>query len=256
MIPEDEPLVVVIDDDEAICRAVSRMLGAEGYRVRAFTSARAYLDEGDATMPACVLVDIRMPDVDGLALIRAMRATGGDIATIVMTGTGHIPTVVEAMKEGAVDLLAKPFTTADLNAAIDRAMATARRTREEHHALADLWRTFEQLTPREAEVCALVACGLLNKRIAALIGTKEKTVKVHRGRVMQKLHVASVAELVRLVDGLRGNAARRLIRSGGVDVVRPRVADIIIDVVAKERERSILATGDPPMDQRTISSLQ
>ena len=256
MIRDDEPLVVVIDDDEAICRAVSRMLGAEGYRVRSFTSARAYLDESDATMPACVLVDIRMPDVDGLALIRAMRAAGGDIATVVMTGTGHIPTVVEAMKEGAVDLLAKPFTTADLNAAIDRAMATARRRQEGHHALADLWRTFEQLTPREAEVCALVACGLLNKRIAALIGTKEKTVKVHRGRVMQKLHVSSVAELVRLVDGLRGSAARTLIRLDGVDVVRPHVADIIIDVVAKERERAILATGDPPMDQRTIPRLQ
>lgn len=256
MLDDDAPLVVVIDDDEAICRAVSRMLAAEGFSVRTFTSARAYLADSDAAMPACVLVDIRMPDVDGLALIRAMRAGGGEIATIVMTGTGHIPTVVEAMKVGAVDLLAKPFTATDLNAAMDRAMATAHRTREEQHVLADLWRTVEQLTPREAEVCALVACGLLNKRIAALIGTKEKTVKVHRGRVMQKLHVASVAELVRLVDGLRASASRTLIRLDGLDILRPRSADVIIDVVAKERARSTLAIGDAPMDQRTIPRLQ
>jgi FixJ family two-component response regulator len=251
-----EPLVVVIDDDEAICRAVFRMLAAEGFRVRTFTSARAYLDESDAEMPACVIVDIRMPDLDGLALIRAMRAAGGEIATIVMTGTGHIPTVVEAMKEGAVDLLAKPFTAADLNAAIDRAMATARRTSEEQRALAELWRLVEQLTPREAEVCALVACGLLNKRIAALIGTKEKTVKVHRGRVMQKLRVSSVAELVRLVDGLRSYASRTLIRLDDLDIVRPRAADVIIDVVAKERERATLPIADTAVDQRTIPRVQ
>jgi FixJ family two-component response regulator len=254
--PDDEPLVVVIDDDEAICRAVSRMLGAEGFSVRTFTSARAYLDESDASMPACVLVDLRMPDVDGLALIRALRASGGGIATVVMTGTGHIPTVVEAMKEGAVDLLAKPFTADALNDAIERATATARRTRNEQHLLADLWRIVEQLTPREAEVCGLVACGLLNKRIGALIGTKEKTVKVHRGRVMQKLHVASVAELVRLVDELRGSASRSLIRVDGVDILRPRAADVIIAVVAKERARATLAIGDPAVDQRTIPRLQ
>jgi FixJ family two-component response regulator len=185
-----------------------------------------------------------------------MRAAGGEIATIVMTGTGHIPTVVEAMKEGAVDLLAKPFTAADLNAAIDRAMATARRTSEEQRALAELWRLVEQLTPREAEVCALVACGLLNKRIAALIGTKEKTVKVHRGRVMQKLRVSSVAELVRLVDGLRSYASRTLIRLDDLDIVRPRAADVIIDVVAKERERATLPIADTAVDQRTIPRVQ
>lgn len=253
---DDESLVVVIDDDEAICRAVSRMLSVEGFRVRSFTSARAYLEESDASMPVCVLVDIRMPDLDGLSLIRAMRAAGGEIATVVMTGTGHIPTVVEAMKEGAVDLLAKPFTAADLNAAIARAMKTARHTREEQRTLSDLWRTVEQLTPREAEVCALVACGLLNKRIAALIGTKEKTVKVHRGRVMQKLHVSSVAELVRLVDGLRANGARAVIRLDGVEWHRPRAADVIIDVIGKFRDYTTLAVIDPAVDQRTIPRLQ
>lgn len=253
---DDEPLVVVIDDDEAICRAVSRVLGAEGYRVRTYTSARDYLDESDASMPACVLVDIRMPDLDGLSLIRAMRATGGEVAAVVMTAIGHIPTVVEAMKEGAVDLLAKPFSASDLTAAIERATATAVRTRDEQQVLADLWSTFQQLTPREAEVCALVACGLLNKRIAALIGTKEKTVKVHRGRVMQKLHVSSVAELVRLVDGLLGSASRTMMRVDSIDIVRPRAATVVIDVITKERERSSMMIPDKPMDQWAMSRLQ
>ena len=252
---EDDPLIVVIDDDDAICRAVSRMLGADGYQVRSYTSARDYLEQSDATMPACVLVDIRMPDVDGLALIRTMRATGGEVATVVMTAIGHIPTVVEAMKEGVVDLLAKPFSASDLSAAIERAMETAQRTGDEHRALASLWHTVGQLTPREAEVCALVACGFLNKQIAALIGTKEKTVKVHRGRVMQKLHVSSVAELVRLVDELRSNASRSLIRLGGADIARPKAADVIVEVTDRERARSTPNLGERPMDQRTTSRL-
>src|SRR5262245_39495565 len=252
---DDAPLVVVVDDDEAICRSVARMLGAEGYRVRSYTTARDYLDARDEATPSCALVDIRMPDVDGLALMRALRGSGSEVPTVFMTGIGHIPTVVEAMKEGAVDLLAKPFTAEDLAAAVARATESDRRTHDDRQALAERWHRLEQLTPREAEVCGLVACGLLNKRIAALIGTKEKTVKVHRGRVMQKLHVASVAELVRLVDELRASAPRTLIRLDGLDVIRPRAADIIIDVVARERERSTLVVGEAPMDQRTIPRL-
>jgi FixJ family two-component response regulator len=249
---DDAPLVAVIDDDEATCRAVARYLGAEGYRVRTYTTAREYLDETDVASPACVLVDIRMPGVDGLELIRTMRDGGGDIPAVFMTATGDIPTVVEAMKEGALDLLAKPFSATTLSAAIAGATDSGRRVREVRRALADVWRKLERLTPREAEVCALVACGLLNKRVAARIGTKEKTVKVHRGRVMQKLNLSSLAELIRLVDTVDAERARRSIKLDGVDVLRPRTVDIIIENLSKTRDVPANAPVEP-VDQRTMT---
>jgi FixJ family two-component response regulator len=248
---DDAPLVAVIDDDEATCRAVARFLGAEGYRVRTYTTAREYLDETDVASPACVLVDIRMPVVDGLELMRTMRDAGGDVPAVFMTGSGDIPTVVEAMKEGALDLLAKPFSADTLSAAIARATESGRQIRDERRALAEVWHRLERLTPREAEVCAFVACGLLNKRVAARIGTKEKTVKVHRGRVMQKLNLASLAELIRLVDTVQAERARHSIKLDGVDVVRPRTVDIIIDILSTQRDAVVTAITEP-VDQRTM----
>ena len=248
---DDAPLVAVIDDDEATCRAVARFLGAEGYRVRTYTTAREYLDETDAASPACVLVDIRMPVVDGLELMRTLRDAGGDVPAVFMTGSGDIPTVVEAMKEGALDLLAKPFSADTLSAAIASATDSGRKLREERRALAEVWHRLERLTPREAEVCAFVACGLLNKRVAARIGTKEKTVKVHRGRVMQKLNLASLAELIRLVDTVQAERARHAIKLDGVDLVRPRTVDIIIDILSTQRDAPPIVLADP-VDQRTM----
>src|SRR3954470_537366 len=150
-------LVVVIDDDEAILRAVARMLDSERFRVRTYQSARAFLDDGDLPTPDCILADIRMPDLDGLELFRAMRAGGGDTPTIFMTGTGHVPTVVEAMREGALDLLAKPFSEGELLSTVARAVESSARARDRQRSLADTWRVMARLTPREAEVCALVA---------------------------------------------------------------------------------------------------
>lgn len=248
---DDAPLVAVIDDDEATCRAVARFLGAEGYRVRTYTTAREYLDETDAASPACVLVDIRMPVVDGLELIRTMRDGGGDVPAVFMTGSGDIPTVVEAMKEGALDLLAKPFSAETLSAAIAAATNSGRKVREERRALAEVWHRLERLTPREAEVCAFVACGLLNKRVAARIGTKEKTVKVHRGRVMQKLNLTSLAELIRLVDTVQAERSRHSIKLDGMDVVRPRTVDIIIDILSTQRDLAATAPIEF-VDQRTM----
>jgi FixJ family two-component response regulator len=251
---DDAPLVAVIDDDEATCRAVARFLGAEGYRVRTYTTAREYLDETDAASPACVLVDIRMPEVDGLDLVRTMRHGGGDVPAVFMTGTGDIPTVVEAMKEGALDLLAKPFSGTTLSTAIAAAADSGRRLRAERRGLVDVWRRLERLTPREAEVCALVACGLLNKRVAARIGTKEKTVKVHRGRVMQKLRLGSLAELIRLVDTVQAERSRHTIKLDGQDVPRPRAADIIIDILSRERDLVPLALAPAEsVDQRSMT---
>jgi FixJ family two-component response regulator len=248
---DDAPLVAVIDDDEATCRAVARFLGTEGYRVRTYTTARDYLDETDAASPACVLVDIRMPGLDGLDLIRTMRSGGGDVPAVFMTATGDIPTVVEAMKEGALDLLAKPFSAATLSGAIATATDSGRRVREERRALAEVWRRLERLTPREAEVCAFVACGLLNKRVAARIGTKEKTVKVHRGRVMQKLNLSSLAELIRLVDTAFAERSRRSIKLDGGDVLRPHTVDIIIDILSRARDAAATMTDDL-VDQRSM----
>lgn len=248
---DDAPLVAVIDDDEATCRAVARFLGTEGYRVRTYTTARDYLDETDAASPACVLVDIRMPGLDGLDLIRTMRSGGGEVPAVFMTATGDIPTVVEAMKEGALDLLAKPFSAAMLSGAIATATDSGRRVREERRALAEVWRRLERLTPREAEVCAFVACGLLNKRVAARIGTKEKTVKVHRGRVMQKLNLSSLAELIRLVDTAFAERSRRSIKLDGADVLRPHTVDIIIDILSRARDAAATMTDDL-VDQRSM----
>jgi len=252
-------LVAVIDDDEATCLAVARLLTATGYRVRTFTTARDYLDDVDAAAPACVLVDIRMPDVDGLALVRAMRDDGIEAPTVFMTASGHVPTAVEAMKEGAIDLLAKPFSAEELAAVMARAAASSEQMREDRRASAHRWRELERVTPREAEVCALVACGLPNKSVAVRIGTTEKTVKVHRSRVMQKLHATSLAALVRFVDALLADRERSVVRLDGLEVARPRAADIIITVTARERAGAaaalapmVLDASDEPVDHRAM----
>ena len=244
-------LVAVIDDDEATCLAVARLLAATGHRVRTFTTARDYLEDLDAAAPSCVLVDIRMPDVDGLALIRAMRDNGIEAPTVFMTGSGHVPTAVEAMKEGAIDLLAKPFSAEELAAVMARAAVSSERLHDERRASAMRWRQLERVTPREAEVCAFVACGLLNKRVAARIGTKEKTVKVHRGRVMQKLNLSSLAELIRLVDTAFAERSRRSIKLDGGDVLRPHTVDIIIDILSHGRDAATTMPEDP-VDQRSM----
>jgi FixJ family two-component response regulator len=247
---DEQPLIVIVDDDDAICRALSRFLRAQGFRVRAYATPHAYLDESDALSPSCALIDIRMPDMDGMALLRLIRSSGIDVPTVFMTATGDVQTIVGAMKEGVVDLLAKPFTSEQLAAAIERAIRSAATADHDRRGLDDIWRTAAGLTPREAEVCGLVACGFPNKRVAALIGTKEKTVKVHRGRVMQKLGMSSFAELVRFVETLQRKASYTSLRIDAHDTPRPRSVNIIIDFVT--RERGALAAvhhGSGPVDQ-------
>jgi DNA-binding CsgD family transcriptional regulator len=152
------------------------------------------------------------------------------------------------MKLGAVDLLSKPFSAEALVAAVGRAIESARRTDEAHRALAALWRLVGRLTPREAEVCALVASGSPNKNVAARIGTTEKTVKVHRGRVMHKLGAQSLAELVRLVDRVIAEPDRRAIRLDGAEITRPSAVDILVRVVAQVRSTAAArAAGNIPL---------
>lgn len=229
------PMVVVIDDDEGVCRALARVLGANGYRARTYVHAADYLEDAEGLEPACVLADIRMPELDGIALAQAMRAAGIDAPIIFMTATGDVATVVDAMKQGAVDLLPKPFGAELLLNAVAHAIDASRRTEDAHRALVSLWRLAGRLTPREAEVCALVACGSPNKIVAAQIGTTEKTVKVHRGRVMQKLAAPSLAELIRMVDRLRADPDRLAVHLDGVEIARPRAVEIIVKVMARAR---------------------
>lgn len=192
--------VYVLDDDAAVRRAVSRLLQAAGFSVSAHGSATEFLGALRADAPGCLLLDLRMPDVSGLDLLERLSSIAPLLGVIIMTGHGDVPSSVRAMKLGAVDFLSKPVSEASLVEAIDSALERsterfrARSEQESVRARLDL------LTPRELEVCTLVARGLLNKQIAGEIGTSEKTVKVHRARVMSKLQVESVAQLVRLVD--------------------------------------------------------
>jgi FixJ family two-component response regulator len=192
--------VYVVDDDEGFLRSMNRLLRAAGYDVRTFPSAREFLAAHRASAPSCLLLDLRMPGVSGLDLQAQLAASGNDLPIVFLSGHAEFHAGVRAMKAGAIDFLAKPFTEAELLSAVasglerDQRAGSARAAREE--ALARVGR----LTPRERQVCELVATGLLNKQIAAQLGTAEKTVKCHRGRVMEKLQVRSVAELVRLVD--------------------------------------------------------
>ena len=230
-----DPLVVIIDDDEGVCRAVARMLSASGYRARSYVRPQEYLDEVDSLDPACVVADIRMPEIDGIALVRSMRESGVEAPVIFMTATGDVGTVVSAMKQGAVDLLPKPFGADTLLGALARAIDASEKSDESHRTLVALWRAAAKLTPREAEVCALVACGSPNKNVAVRIGTTEKTVKVHRGRVMQKLAAPSLAELIRMVDRLRAEPDRTMVRLDGIEIERPKSVEIIIRTMARAR---------------------
>lgn len=227
-VASDDTLIVVIDDDESLCRALVRVLSTAAYQVRAYTNASDYLAEADVLEAACVLADIRMPSLDGLQLARALRDADLDAPIIFMTATDDVDTVVTAMKLGALDLLAKPFTATALLAAVENALGANRRSAEAHRSLVALWRLAGQLTPREAEVCALVAAGLPNKNVAARIGTTEKTVKVHRGRVMHKFGVPSLAALIRLIDRLLAEPHRESVHVDGIDVPCPPSVGIII----------------------------
>jgi len=231
---ETEPLIVVVDDDERICRAIQRVLINGGYRVRTFTTAQSYLAEQESMEPACLVIDIKIPDLDGLAMLRESRAAGLETPAVFITGSADLDAAVKAMKLGAFDLLEKPLDDHVLLSTVNNATRRDAEQRAGRRQLAVVWQALETVTAREAEVCALVTSGRLNKQIAAIIGTTEKTVKVHRARAMTKLGAHSVAELVRVVDYLLSPDAPATIVTADHRVLqRPRVLDIMATALGR-----------------------
>jgi FixJ family two-component response regulator len=200
---EREHTVFVVDDDASVRTSVVRLLKSMGITAKPYASAMEFLDDWrHGPAPGCLVLDVQLPGLNGLELQEALRSAACSIPIIFITGHGDIPMSVRAMKAGAVDFLAKPFHDDDLLRAVQEAIARdAERRAEvaESKAIAEL---YGALTPREREVMALVVAGLPNKRIATELGIAEKTIKVHRGRVMEKMHVESVADLVRAAQRL------------------------------------------------------
>ncbi|NWG75453.1 MAG: response regulator transcription factor [Rubrivivax sp.] len=198
------PAVHVVDDDPSILRSLSRLLRSAGYRVESFSSAEEFLlyRSHSPGVPGCAIVDLRLPGLNGLELQDGLNQQKEPLPVIFLTGHGDIPSSVRAMKREAVDFLTKPVCAEDLLAAVQRALEADSAAREERHRKQELRARYEKLTPREREVLVLVARGMLNKQIAFELGTAERTIKAHRAKVMAKMQVDSVAELVRAADFL------------------------------------------------------
>ena len=202
MIPSNS-LVFLIDDDASVRKGVSRLLRSAGYKNEAFCSASDFLAREQHSGPACLIVDVRMPELNGMDLQSVLIQRRREEQLVFITGHGDVSMCAQAMKAGAVDFLPKPFRANELLECVERALARAAEQRRRGAQKTEARRLLDLLTPREFEVMQLVVRGMLNKQIAGELGTAEKTIKVHRGRVMKKLGIASVAELVRLVETAR-----------------------------------------------------
>ena len=192
--------VFVVDDDPAVLKALERLLRIEGYQVRAFSSPTAFLAAHDVEAPGCVVLDLSMPEATGLELQEKLAALDGERPIVFISGHGDIPSSVRAMKGGAVDFLTKPFDDVDFLAAVKAAVGRDLYLRALHAERSAIRQRLAALTAREHEVLLHVVAGRINKQIASDLGTVEKTIKVHRARVMDKMGVASVAELARLCE--------------------------------------------------------
>ena len=195
-----EAIVYVVDDDSSVRLALANLIRSIGYRVEAFASAQEFLQHQRQDVPSCLVLDVLLPDSSGLELARELGSSEMPLPIIFITGHGTIPMSVQAMKQGAIEFLTKPFQEEDLIAALHDALERDSAARAERRELAELRKRWERLTPRERDVLAHVVAGRLNKQIARELGAAEQTIKVHRGRVMRKLEVNSVADLTRLVE--------------------------------------------------------
>lgn len=195
-----EPMVYVIDDDASVRRAITRLIRSAGFQVSVFESADEFLHQQPANVPSCLILDIQMPGLTGIDLQEALVTSGHTLPIIFISGYADVPMSVKAMKRGALDFLTKPFTDEELLAAIRKAIELDIQQKKANEEIQDIQNRINTLTPREAEVFSLVITGMLNKQIAAELGTSEKTIKVHRARVMEKMRSGSLAELVQLAE--------------------------------------------------------
>ena len=199
---ETLPIVFVIDDESAVGVAIKRLLHSVGLEARHFTSASEFLRAKRPDAPGCIVLDVRLPDLSGLDLQQELAKANVDLPVIFVTGHADIPMTVRAMKAGAVEFLTKPFREQELLEAVQRAISRHRQTRDQRASMRVLQSRYELLTPREREVYPLVASGLLNKQVAAELNASEKTIKVHRGQLMQKMEAHSLSDLIRMAEQL------------------------------------------------------
>lgn len=197
---ETKPAIFIVDDDPSVRKSLYRLMTVYGFRVETFGSAQEFLNAGGSDTPGCLILDVRLPGLDGLELQKILADRGSALPVVFITGHGDIPMSVRAMKAGAIDFLAKPFSEEDLLNAVEQAIEKSRLEGVLATDIAGIHERLALLTAREAEVLRYVATGQLNKQIASTLGISEKTVKVHRGRVMEKLQARSIADLVRMME--------------------------------------------------------
>ena len=199
----EKPIVLVVDDDPSVCVALGSLFRSVGLRVEVFGSAPELLNSKLPEIASCLVLDVRLPGLSGLDFQTELAKANIHLPIIFMTGHGDIPMTVRAMKAGAIDFLTKPFRDQDMLDAVATAIERDRNRRQDAKAVADLQARYETLTPREREVLALVAAGLMNKQVAAEMSVAEITVKIHRGHIMRKMGAKSLADLVRMAEMLR-----------------------------------------------------
>jgi FixJ family two-component response regulator len=204
-----DSIVFIVDDDPSMCEALTRLLGTVGLKTQAFKTAQELLCTKRPDTPSCLVLDVRLPGLSGLDLQRELVNADPPIPIVFITAHGDIPMTVQAMKAGAVEFLTKPFRDQQLLEAVQQAIDRDRAARHQRAQLAELRRRYESLTQREREVMTLVVTGSLNKQIAAELGTSEATVKAHRAQLMHKMEAESVAQLVRIAEGLSLPPPRR-----------------------------------------------